>query len=64
MHQSGNTRDRRNRYFYQLDQLRQLADVTQTDPILLAAQLHRLRTNNKLKEGSQAHPLTSGDTTP
>jgi hypothetical protein len=62
MHQ--HIRERRNRYFYQLAQLRQLAEVTQIEPAVLAAHLQRMRAANEIKEVLSAPPFQSGDTTP
>lgn len=61
MHQSQTARDRRNRYLYQLAQLRQLAEITQIEPALLAAYLHRMKVTNYAKGVLSASPFKTGD---
>lgn len=59
MHQ--HPRDRRNRYLYQLSQLRQIAEITHTELPLLAALVHQMKAANQRQEVSQAQPSQTGD---
>jgi hypothetical protein len=65
MHQSQFIRDKRNRYFFQLARLHQLADATGIEPASLVAYLDHLRKISDYKEAAQAlncHPINDTNT--